>query len=117
MPDQQPLTTITVEIPDEPPNGSIVIAGGPDGHAFERYDGLWAHKVPNEARWVPTVGWWDEVSRETSRAALTWRQFIAYAREIHILRWGDGKPPDDDSAEPKQHGGTRRTDPLRTPKR
>jgi hypothetical protein len=82
VPDEQP-TTITVEIPDEPPNGSIVLAGGPTGDAWQRYNGLWDS----------TVGWWDTVARESYRNPMTWPQFITYAREIHILRWGDGKPP------------------------
>lgn len=96
MPDEQPPTTLTATLPDEPPNGSVVLAGGPDGDAWQRYNGLWDHKPPRKARWFPSVGWWDEVAEESRRTPLTWPQFIAFAREIHILRWGDGKPPKDE---------------------
>jgi hypothetical protein len=96
VPDQQfvePPMVLNVVLPPEPPNGSVVLAGGPAGHAWQRYDGLWDHKPPRAARWIPTVGWWDPVTEETRRTPLTWPQFIAQASEIHILRWGDGKPP------------------------
>jgi hypothetical protein len=95
MPDEQPPITITITIPDEPPNGSIVLAGGPAGDAWQRYNGLWDSKPPREARWFPTVGWWDSVTSESRRDPMTWPQFITHAREIHIVRWGDGKPPED----------------------
>lgn len=93
VPDEQPPTTIAVIIPDEPPNGSVVLAGSPDGDAWQRYNGLWDNKPPHAARWIPTVGWWDQVAQKTVRTPLTWPQFITYAGTIHILRWGDGKPP------------------------
>lgn len=93
MPDQDHPAILTAAFPEEPPNGSVVLVGSQDGDAWQRYDGLWDSRPPQKARWYPTVGWWDDVADEKRRTPLTWPQFIAYAREIHILRWGDGKPP------------------------
>lgn len=102
MPDliMDPPTYLCAVLPMEPPNGSVVLAIGPNGHAWERYDGLWSHKPPQAARWFPAVAWWDDVSEQSRRDPLTWPQFISHAGEIHILRWGDGKPPPDPEAAP-----------------
>lgn len=89
----EPPMVLTIELPPQPPDGSIVLVRGPDGNVWQRKDDeRWRdkHWGPN---WFPACKWFDHRLDESHRNPLTWEQFIAYAREIHILRWGDGKPP------------------------
>lgn len=95
VPDGQPQTVVAVTIPDEPPDGSIVIARGLDGNVWQRKDDERWHNKHWGPNWFPACKWWDFRANDDSRAPLPWKDFIAKIGPIHILRWGDGKPPEE----------------------
>lgn len=97
VPDEQPPTTLTATLPDEPPDGSIVLARGPEGDVWQRSDDERWHSKHVGPNWFPACKWFDFRADDSSRAPLPWKDFIAKFGTIHVLRWGDGKPPKEDA--------------------
>lgn len=80
-------TMISISIPDEPPDRSVVLAGGAAGDAWQRDDGMSRRR--RESNWFPAVA--RVVNDEFTRDPMPWRHLIAQYGAVIVLRTGDGR--------------------------
>ncbi|HEV2778563.1 MAG TPA: hypothetical protein VGX25_04110 [Actinophytocola sp.] len=88
------MSEISVDIPDEPPEYTVVATGSyGQGQAWMREDPLASR---SGGWWYPAGSYFDDRDNETN-TPLGWPALLAKAKHLTVLRWGTGAtapPPD-----------------------